>query len=521
MRQHESRIHPLEYRKELEAKLPLPESELMAKIAKIEAGSKRGGKFYTEMVRATGLTEHQVRHRREQKVYQRYLTEARAQVRRSATKLFGLPASSTPVTQGRSTRSGGSKSAQDRSNSPHHGDTTTVSTQHVPSDTRSTRALKRVREDSTSGTESANHEEPLRPPPNLRGRVMEAIAAVETQSAKRGRSVSSTPSPSKKRSCVDDQSVSSVVEADTPSVFISSTTVLLKRGCIASGVNNGVMNPITNLPITSVDREAEPPSAPARAALLPGPFVEYLTSLNDLDNATQEMINKARMGTGPELLAAMDDWIRHRFPVKVRTARGCAAAVEGPPLSKRALRISRYKKCQNLFAKSKKTLVQMILSGKDVCQSVAAPTLADTESLYGGLLERESPVDTDPFIERARCSDTFKPITETEVLRSMGSWKVSAPGPDGTSVEDVKRCGARALSVLYTLVLGSRVAPSRFLQNRTILIHKDGDGHTDQEELATPGEVSTAHRPWHHKKDQNDEQPLYQRHGGGGPRLGQ
>ncbi|XP_017768902.1 PREDICTED: uncharacterized protein LOC108557038, partial [Nicrophorus vespilloides] len=479
VRQHESRSHPLEYRRELEAKLPLPESELMAKIAKIEAGSKRGGKFYSEMVRATGLTEHQVRHRREQKIYQRYLTEARAQVRRSATKLFGLPTSSTPVTQGQSTPGGGLTKTDICSSSPHQAIKATESPQIAPPDIGFTRPPKRTREDLNSDHISAAHEvEPIQPPPNLRGRGLDSIMAEvsDVPSTKRGRSVSSTPSPKNKRVCAGELiGVDTDIRGRNELDFVSSLNITL-RGSSVGNITCTPLNETILINKPSVSREVEPPSTPMRAALLPGSFVAYLTALNDLDRDTQGMINRALMGTGPELLAAMDDWIQQRFPAKVKTARGCAAAVEGPPLSKRALRISRYKNCQDLFVKSKKTLADMILSGKDVCQSVAAPTLADTETLYGGLLESESPVDPDPFIERDRCSDTFKPITETEVVGSMGSWKVSAPGPDGTSVEDVKRCGARALSVLCTLVLGSRIAPSRFLQNRTILIHKDGDG---------------------------------------------
>lgn len=62
-RQHERKAHRLEYETDLESKLPAPESDLMEKIAQMEAKS-RNGVFYKEMMSTTELTHQQVRSRR-------------------------------------------------------------------------------------------------------------------------------------------------------------------------------------------------------------------------------------------------------------------------------------------------------------------------------------------------------------------------------------------------------------------------------------------------------------------------
>lgn len=56
--QHECRVHENAYRSELAGKLPAPESNLMAKLASIEAKSKGGAINYREMERTIGLTVH-------------------------------------------------------------------------------------------------------------------------------------------------------------------------------------------------------------------------------------------------------------------------------------------------------------------------------------------------------------------------------------------------------------------------------------------------------------------------------
>lgn len=93
MRQHERRVHPVEYKLKLEVKSGIPESELMAKIAKLEVKSKGGIISIKAVKAATGLTEHQIRSRRVKLEYQRYLERARQQQKKVGSTLFGLPRS--------------------------------------------------------------------------------------------------------------------------------------------------------------------------------------------------------------------------------------------------------------------------------------------------------------------------------------------------------------------------------------------------------------------------------------------
>ncbi|GJQ66896.1 hypothetical protein Trydic_g13550, partial [Trypoxylus dichotomus] len=73
VRQHERRAHPQEYAADLEGKVGAPESQIMSKLASIEARCKGGVVSIKELTKATGLTIHQVRSRREKPLYQKYL----------------------------------------------------------------------------------------------------------------------------------------------------------------------------------------------------------------------------------------------------------------------------------------------------------------------------------------------------------------------------------------------------------------------------------------------------------------
>ncbi|GJQ86035.1 hypothetical protein Trydic_g15645 [Trypoxylus dichotomus] len=77
VRQHERRAHPLEYAADLEGKVGAPESQIMAKLASIEARCKGSVVSIKELTKATGLTIHQVRSRREKPLYKKYLERER------------------------------------------------------------------------------------------------------------------------------------------------------------------------------------------------------------------------------------------------------------------------------------------------------------------------------------------------------------------------------------------------------------------------------------------------------------
>ncbi|KAK9882741.1 hypothetical protein WA026_023003 [Henosepilachna vigintioctopunctata] len=87
MRQHERRQHPLEYSTEMNNLQPMPEEKVLETLATIEASTPKGS-FYNKMCRATGLTQHQVRYRRENPIYKKYLDRAIKKLRENAKIKF-------------------------------------------------------------------------------------------------------------------------------------------------------------------------------------------------------------------------------------------------------------------------------------------------------------------------------------------------------------------------------------------------------------------------------------------------
>ncbi|CAG9818128.1 unnamed protein product [Phaedon cochleariae] len=65
VRQHEKKAHPDLYAKEMEDSLPRPEHELYEILAAIEVSTMKGIPFVKEMEKATGLTSHQIGHKRD------------------------------------------------------------------------------------------------------------------------------------------------------------------------------------------------------------------------------------------------------------------------------------------------------------------------------------------------------------------------------------------------------------------------------------------------------------------------
>lgn len=79
-----------------------PTTSLLTKIAEIEASTKRGEPFLQKIAKALKLTEHQVRARRENKLYAKYLERARAEFKNKNRKLltatFTIPKITTTTT---------------------------------------------------------------------------------------------------------------------------------------------------------------------------------------------------------------------------------------------------------------------------------------------------------------------------------------------------------------------------------------------------------------------------------------
>lgn len=68
-----TRVHNEGYRRGLEEKIPTPETNLICAIARIEARSRMGQVSIKQIDKATDLTFHQIRHRREKSEYNDFL----------------------------------------------------------------------------------------------------------------------------------------------------------------------------------------------------------------------------------------------------------------------------------------------------------------------------------------------------------------------------------------------------------------------------------------------------------------
>ncbi|XP_074031649.1 LOW QUALITY PROTEIN: uncharacterized protein [Leptinotarsa decemlineata] len=138
-------------------------------------------------------------------------------------------------------------------------------------------------------------------------------------------------------------------------------------------------------------------------------------------------------------------------------------------------RAANFKKAQDLYSKNKKALVDRILSGKALDQAEVYPKVSDVETLFGGILESESPVDdeviTDP---KPPIRSTFSPITVEDVDKTKINWPTSAPGLDGISVDRVRRLPSRLLSILFTIIYMTNIQLPAFSKMRTTLVFKEG-----------------------------------------------
>lgn len=85
-------------------------------------------------------------------------------------------------------------------------------------------------------------------------------------------------------------------------------------------------------------------------------------------------------------------------------------------------------------------MVADILAGKSLNAEEWLPDIKSVENFYADILEAPSSEDNESVSDRKMIGlDTDKPITQTEIELAKGGWSVSAPGPDGITVNVVKR----------------------------------------------------------------------------------
>ncbi|GJQ82287.1 hypothetical protein Trydic_g18627 [Trypoxylus dichotomus] len=103
------------------------------------------------------------------------------------------------------------------------------------------------------------------------------------------------------------------------------------------------------------------------------------------------------------------------------------------------------------------------------------PQIHDVEGLYAGINERPASVDPKPVTSSRESQSVYKPVTKEEIAASIGTWANSAPGPDGITIAQVKRCPTSLLEVIFNIVHYRRMALTAWKASRTVLPPKEGD----------------------------------------------
>lgn len=119
-------------------------------------------------------------------------------------------------------------------------------------------------------------------------------------------------------------------------------------------------------------------------------------------------------------------------------------------------------------------LADLILSGRALNEPPELPSIQEVEDFYGDVFEGQSIEDSEE-VQPKWAANTFQPITPNDVEKAMANWKVSAPGPDGLTVQQAKNVPVRYWSIVMSAILFRNTHPSCWKLLRTVLVPKDGD----------------------------------------------
>lgn len=468
---------------ELQAKLPASDTEILTKLAAIEAACKKGGTFFKEMRAATGLTDHQIRYRRETPQYPKYLDMAKREQKDKARTLFQCAPTVPP--QPRPSNTVTAQTSPSGHMAPSH------QPPHSSSSGFTSGNQREPMRSSTPPAPLAKSSTEVRPSPpalaksprlNKEGKRVRLSSPLEQRPAIRPRIGDSPVIPGKRKRA---PSSSTSPEASTSRPRQMAAVSLPARSSPPAPPTTGLGNNHLPEPRTQDPAEAGGHAAsPAdRAALTP--FRVHLLALkSSLDEATQNLISVGLTGTITEFHTIVEDWLLTLVPAPARKItrprrpqRPSPPTPEyaPPPPSPRQLRVANYKKAQDLFSKNRRTLADRIFSGKALQDPVVIPPTAEAEKFFRGMFEAPSVQDNEPFTSKAPNSATFSPISPDEIQGALLSWNNSAPGPDGIPVSRVKKCPVPLLEALFNLVLFRQSAPPSWHHNRTVLVPKDGD----------------------------------------------
>lgn len=212
-------------------------------------------------------------------------------------------------------------------------------------------------------------------------------------------------------------------------------------------------------------------------------------SISNLPADVKTLAQTALEGNMQEIRTVLDAVIGSRF--QHRRQRAPAQAADQQPARDRSTkriynygrtapsrdnRVAEYKKAQDLYERSRSTLVDLILRGETLAgDHDEHPSVQEVTKHFATTFETPSSLDNEPYDEASEARQVLTPILEDEIQRAKNGWRNTAPGPDGVSVAQIKTTANATLATIYNTILYTGMVPSAWKIARTILVHKDGD----------------------------------------------
>lgn len=522
MRQHQKRVHPESFNTELLSQAPVPESHIFEVIAEIEAqippNAPKNAAFIQTMMDATGLTYHQIRHRREKAVYRTYLEMAKSKLQ----QLHPSPANHEGRTETQppfslSTEATGNDEPQPQASTSSEG----LRSPSTPILTRSSRRL-RINPSKPPDVLMATQElEPTTPrmaaptPPDET--VIENITPSSPSISDAGPPQQTLPIHEDPSDLSSSNPNLNTTEPQAHQQAEPSEPYLTNGAPFIFSVSDVEEITIENEELTPTQPE-EPfsvPTSPTAASSIqdhfspmantnnvhPIPHDPLRDHLNNLWDGSdpRQIANRddfLRMAScednSDQLTYLMDNWIEKN--IHVPKGRGSNRFRNNPPAGRnmndnniegsgnynsshsgRGIRAALFKKTQDLFQKSRATLADYILKGRDLMRPDKTPTTSEFEAHLTASIGTPSTSHLPPPSNSQRPFTILDPITPEEIAKAKLNWKQASAGLDGISVSSIKSMDNKILSGLFTLIVSKRSNPSCFNKAKTIFIYKKGN----------------------------------------------
>ena len=227
------------------------------------------------------------------------------------------------------------------------------------------------------------------------------------------------------------------------------------------------------LPSTPMRRLPPTPSVAARDE-----WKEHFSLLEGklTDETLSSMANK--IVNGEDCVNELNEYAAKNFtkPVKKQTGFVALGDENSTDTSqyRRKKRLKRYARFQQMWKKNKKDVADMIINDNESL-SEDCPSADGINSVFGRLFSSPSPADTAPFTTKGTPKDLWKPIALNVSEKFVKDMAISASGPDGFEVKDLKKLDPVTTNFIINYALFSGKMLPTFKILRTILIPKTID----------------------------------------------